>query len=121
MQLKSLDFLLEKCKSAPRMTVAVACPQGDDILEAVVDAEREGIVTPVLVGNRRKTQLIADSLGLDLSRLDFLDETDDALAAEKAVRMVSSGEAQRPAGVRASTHLVKASSFRSAVFSSVAK
>ena len=94
MQLKSLDFLLEKCKSAPRMTVAVACPQGDDILEAVVDAEREGIVTPVLVGNRRKTQLVADSLGLDLSRLAFLDETDDALAAEKAVRMVSSGEAQ---------------------------
>ena len=43
MQLKSLDFLLEKCKSAPRMNVAVACPQGDDILEAVVDAERPAI------------------------------------------------------------------------------
>lgn len=93
MQLESLDFLLRKCKSAPRMTVAVACPQGDDILEAVVDAAREGIVNPILVGNRRKTQSIAENLGLDLSALSFVDEPDDTRAAEKAVRMVSSGEA----------------------------
>lgn len=94
MQLKNLDFLLEKCKAAPRMTLAVACPQGDDILEAVADAAQEGVVDPVLVGNRGKTMAIAESLGLDISGLEFVDEPDDALAAEKAVRMVSSGEAQ---------------------------
>lgn len=93
MQLKNLDFLLEKCKAAPRMTLAVACPQGDDILEAVADAAQEGVVDPVLVGNRGKTMAIAESLGLDISGLEFVDEPDDALAAEKAVRMVSSGEA----------------------------
>ena len=93
MQLKNLDFLLEKCKAAPRMTLAVACPQGDDILEAVADAAQEGVVDPVLVGNRGKTLAIAESLGLDISGLEFVDEPDDALAAEKAVRMVSSGEA----------------------------
>ncbi len=93
MQLKNLDFLLEKCKAAPRMTLAVACPQGDDILEAVADAAQEGVVDPVLVGSRGKTMAIAESLGLDISGLEFVDEPDDALAAEKAVRMVSSGEA----------------------------
>jgi len=93
MQIKNLDFLLEKCKAAPRMTLAVACPQGDDILEAVADAAQEGVVDPVLVGNRGKTLAIAESLGLDISGLEFVDEPDDALAAEKAVRMVSSGEA----------------------------
>lgn len=93
MQLKNLDFLLEKCKAAPRMTLAVACPQGDDILEAVADAAKEGVVDPVLVGNRSRTQAIADGIGLDISGLPFVDEPDDALAAEKAVRMVSSGEA----------------------------
>ncbi|NLI95209.1 MAG: bifunctional enoyl-CoA hydratase/phosphate acetyltransferase [Synergistaceae bacterium] len=93
MQLKNLDFLLEKCKSAPRMTLAVACPQGDDILEAVVDAAREGVVDPVLVGNRSRSEAIAEELGLDLSGIAFVDEPNDALAAEKAVKMVSSGEA----------------------------
>lgn len=93
MQLKNLDFLLEKCKSAPRMTLAVACPQGDDILEAVSDAAREGVVDPVLVGNRGKTLAIAESLGLDISGLSFIDEPNDAVAAEKAVKMVSCGEA----------------------------
>jgi phosphate butyryltransferase len=93
MQLRNLDFLLDKCKSAPRMTLAVACPQGDDILEAVADAASEGIVNPVLVGNRSKTLAIAGNLGLDISRIPFIDEPDDSRAAEKAVRMVSSGEA----------------------------
>ena len=93
MQLKSLDFLLEKCKSGPKKILAVACPQGEDILEAVEDALQGGIVNPVLVGNRKKTQAIADGLGLDLSKFTFVEEADDARAAEKAVRMVSSGEA----------------------------
>lgn len=91
--MENLDFLLEESKKGRPMTLALACPYGDDALEAVVRARREGIVNTVLIGDGDKIRRLADQDGLDLSGLEIVEEKDDEGAAERSVKMVSSGEA----------------------------
>ena len=75
------------------MTLALACPYGDDALAAVARAQREGIVKAVLIGDEEKIRRLAEQEGHDLSDISVVDEPDDDRAVEKSVKMVSSKEA----------------------------
>lgn len=91
--MENLDFLLEESKKGKPMTLALACPYGDDALEAAARAGRDGIVKTVLIGDGDKIRTLADKDGLDLSGIDIVEERDDEGAVERSVKMVSSGEA----------------------------
>lgn len=93
MTMQRLDFLLEESKKGRPMTLALACPYGDDALAAVTRAQREGIIKAVLIGDEEKIRRLADQEGHDLSGISLVDEPDDERAAEKSVKMVSSKEA----------------------------
>jgi len=93
MTLRRLDFLFERCKGGRRMTVSVACPYGTDALGAICKAYSDGIVEGLLVGDRDRIIRAADANGYDISGLHMMDEKNDYIAAEKAVKAVSSGEA----------------------------
>lgn len=93
MSFESLDFLLERAREGNRRRLAVACAQDSDVLEAVCEAQREGVIRAVLVGDRERIRQVASRLDVELGRLEIVHEEDDEKAVRKAVQMVSSGEA----------------------------
>ena len=93
MTMQKLDFLLEESRKGRPMTLALACPYGDDALAAVARAGREGVVKTVLVGDGSRIRALAENDGCDLSGVDIVDEKNEEKAVELSVRMVSSGEA----------------------------
>jgi phosphate butyryltransferase len=92
MSFRNLDFLVEESVSGSTMRLAVAAAQDVEVLKAVHDAAKREVVEPVLFGDLRKIEAIAKDLGIDLSPFELVDESDEAAAAEKAVKSVSSGE-----------------------------
>jgi len=93
MALENLDSLNRLCLSGKGMTVVVACPHGSDTLSAVSRAKNDGIVKPVLVGNPDVINSVAIDNDIDIEGIEVVPEKDDHLAAEKAVQMVSSRDA----------------------------
>ncbi|MBR1623358.1 MAG: phosphate butyryltransferase, partial [Pseudobutyrivibrio sp.] len=50
----NFDELIAKVKGEPQKKImAVACANDDHTLEAVVHARREGIIEPILVGDKK--------------------------------------------------------------------
>ena len=91
--MQKLDFLLDESRKGRPMTLALACPYGDDAIGAITGAKREGIVRAILIGDEGRIRTVAEQDGYDLSGIDIVDEKSDEKAVEKSVRMVSSGEA----------------------------
>lgn len=90
----SFDELVAKVKGAPerkRMAVAVA---GDEhTLEAVFHARKEGIIEPVLVGDKRVIVRILEQMGELVPEEDIVDAAEPSAACEKAVSLVREGKA----------------------------
>jgi len=93
MTMQKLDFLLDESRKGRPMTLALACPYGDDAIGAITGAKREGIIRAILIGDEERIRTVAEQDGYDLSGVDIIDEKSDEKAVEKSVRMVSSGEA----------------------------
>jgi len=91
--MQKLDFLLDESRKGRPMTLALACPYGDDAIGAITGAKREGIIRAILIGDEERIRKVAEQDGYDLSGIDIIDEKSDEKAVEKSVRMVSSGEA----------------------------
>ncbi len=92
MAFESLDFLLERARKGRKRRLVVACAQDADVLQAVDQAQREGLVEAVLVGDRNRIRKVAAELNLLLGRMEVVHEEDDGEAVRRAVRMVSSDE-----------------------------
>ncbi|MEG1972777.1 MAG: phosphate acyltransferase, partial [Oscillospiraceae bacterium] len=94
MVFKTFDELAQGMKKNPtkkRMAVAVA---GDEhTLEAVLAASSDGIIVPILVGEKNKIQRILEGLGKEIPDGDIIDESDEAEACKKAVALVKEGKA----------------------------
>lgn len=82
---------LAKSREAKRVSVAMA---GDrDVLMSVKMAVDEGVIDPILVGDKLGIEKISNSIGLDLKGIRLIDEKDKTQAARIATDLVSSGEA----------------------------
>ncbi len=86
------DFLLEKAALQPKMTMAVAVAQDEDVLSAVSKAVAHGFVDAVLVGDEAKIRDIAKEHHFDISPMRIIDQPDPVLASAKAVSLVARGE-----------------------------
>ncbi|MGI6252867.1 MAG: bifunctional enoyl-CoA hydratase/phosphate acetyltransferase [Aminivibrio sp.] len=93
MTMQNLDFLVEESQKGRPVTMALACPYGDDALEAVAHAAREEIVRVVLIGDEPRIRTLAEKAGCDLSKVFIVDEKDEEKAMALSVKMVSSGQA----------------------------
>ncbi len=91
---KNFDQIIERVKgfpSAKRMAVAAA---GDEhTLEAVMHARKEGIVDPILVGDKAIIDEILSKMGETVAEENIYDYPDLKDAAEFAVKLVKEGKA----------------------------
>lgn len=86
--LRTLEEVLAAAKALEPCTIAVAAAQDKDVLTAVYAAAEQGIVKPLLVGDKAEILRIAQEAGLPVSPEDVVDETDKAAACMKAAALV---------------------------------
>lgn len=91
--IKKLDDIVQKVKSVSKMRLAVAAAEDEDVMQAIFDAKKEGIIEPILVGELDKIREIANSLGESLDGIELIEGSDLVDSAVKAVKLVSKGKA----------------------------
>lgn len=91
--LKHLKDLIVKAKKQRKKRLAIAACDDEEVLRAVHEAALLGIVEPILVGNIEKTETIASRIGISIENYKKIQANQLSQAAEIAVKLVSSGEA----------------------------
>jgi phosphate butyryltransferase len=90
--IKSFEQLIGNIKNTKETkTVGVVCAHDEHTLEAVVRAEKEGLIKSILFGNRDEIKKILVTLGIDKPDEDIIETFTDIKAAEKAVEFVRKG------------------------------
>ena len=91
---KNFEELLESLKNRPeRRRMVVAAANDAHTLEAVFRAERDGIITPILVGDKNTIRSVAKELSHTVTREAIYDCADDQAASELAVQLIREGKA----------------------------
>lgn len=94
MVFENFNQLIDKVKGYPsKKRMAVAAAGDEHTLEAVMHARAEGIVEPVLVGDKAVIDEILGKLGEAVPEEDIYDYPDLTKAAEYAVKLVREGKA----------------------------
>lgn len=94
MILKSLEALLEIAKSKPAAKMAVAAAADDHALDAVKEAAKAGIITPILTGDKKAIEEIAFKIDFNLDGIEIIDEKDPVKSCAIAVSLIKTGKAQ---------------------------
>lgn len=74
--------------------LVLAASQDAHSLGAVMRAAEEGIIEPILVGDKEKTEGLAEVMKLDLKGVKFHEVLDPLEAVAAAVKLISNGEAE---------------------------
>ncbi len=91
--IRSLKDILAVAKKLPgNKTLALIAADQEEGLKCVDDAFQNGIIKPLLVGDKAKITKLARSLKISLRGMDILDEPDPKAATLKVVAMCRSGE-----------------------------
>lgn len=90
---RKLEELLYLAKEKSKKVIAVAAAQDKEVLEAVTEAVKLGIVQAILVGDENQIKKIAGENNYGLDDIDIINEIDIKKAAAKAVELVSLGKA----------------------------
>jgi phosphotransacetylase len=88
------ERVLERCRGLAPIPTAVAYPCEASALAAAMDAAREGLIAPILVGPAGKIKEIAKASGIDLADAQLVDVEESRAAAAKAVALVREGKAE---------------------------
>ncbi|NOZ14213.1 MAG: hypothetical protein GXO69_11325 [Acidobacteria bacterium] len=81
-------------KQAGNKTVAVAMANDASVLQAVVEAEQEGLIHAILVGDSAEMKEIADKDGFSLNGMELVDEKDPVQGCARAVKLAAEGKAR---------------------------
>jgi phosphate butyryltransferase len=91
--LKDFKSLTESVKAKPeKKRIVLACAHDEHSLDAVYEAFKEGIVSPVFVGKEEEIKRICREEGLDFGDITIYDIDDDVESAKKAVELIRKGE-----------------------------
>lgn len=91
--IKKLEELIDLAKQKEKKTISVAVAQDKDVLIAVTEAVKLGIVDAILVGDEYNINKIAKNENLYMDNIKIINEIDIKKAAQKAVELVSTGQA----------------------------
>ena len=90
---RHFEAMLDRARILPALPTAVVCPEDDKALEGALLAQREGLITPILIGDAAGIAAIAAKIGADLTGIEILD-TPRHEAAALACALVHQGRAQ---------------------------
>jgi len=91
---KDFNAIIEKVKKINSVKrLAVVAAEDRNTLEAVIQAQKEAIVSPILIGCKSQIQDVLGKMGASVSESDIIDEPDFANAAACAVRLFNEGRA----------------------------
>ncbi|NOQ26230.1 MAG: bifunctional enoyl-CoA hydratase/phosphate acetyltransferase [Bacteroidales bacterium] len=90
---KSLNDIISIAKGKKTRRLAVAAAGDKPVLEAVKKAYLEGIIIPVLVGNKSEIEKISKEIDFDLSNIEIHEELNPAISSIKAVALIKEGKA----------------------------
>ena len=88
------DHLMAQCQGHAAVRTAVAHPCSDAALGAAVEAAKLRLIEPILVGPEKKIRDAAATAGLNIEKLQIVDQPHSHAAADKAVELVRRGEAE---------------------------
>ncbi|MFZ5940640.1 MAG: bifunctional enoyl-CoA hydratase/phosphate acetyltransferase [Bacteroidota bacterium] len=91
--LKHLDDLRSLLDNQPIRRLVLAASEDAHSLGAVMRAAQENVIRPILVGDREKTEGLAEVMNIDLKGVEFVEEKDLIKAINLSVKMVHDGEA----------------------------
>jgi len=86
--------LINKKDSLPPLITAVVHPVDRMSLEGAVDAAKEGLIIPVLVGPEAKIKAAAKEAGIDISAYQLVATEHSHAAADKAVELARTGKVE---------------------------
>ena len=88
------EGIIEKAKrNGKPMRVAVAGANSENILQGVFEAQADGFVDPILIGNYKKIQEVLDKLGFGDKQFDLQPVSNDTNAVQYAIEMINAGSA----------------------------
>jgi phosphate acetyltransferase len=88
------EALLERCRGMEPIPTAVAWPCDETSLRGAIDAAKEGLITPILVGPVTTIAELAKTHGLDLGGVEVIDVGESHAAAVRATQLVREGKAE---------------------------
>jgi len=91
--LKKLEDLRAIVANEPVKKLVLAAAQDQHSLSAVLRAAKDGVIEPILIGDKEAIQNISMSNGFDIADWRIIHEPDMEKAVEMSVRMVRSKEA----------------------------
>ena len=89
-----LSELTEKAKNKPKRIIVVAAAEDEPVLQSIKAAIEQGLVTPLLIGDKFEIEKIAQSIDFDLNGIQIIhNDKGFNVSAQIAVSMIKSGEA----------------------------
>ncbi len=92
-EIKKLADIVVEARAKGRKKMAVAYGQDSHTLEAVYAAYKEGLVEPILYGEKAVIEQVCAEHGVDVSVFTIVDEKSDVKCVAQAVKAVAEGEA----------------------------
>jgi len=89
-----LSELVNIAKAKQKRKIAVAAAGDTDVLEALKNAEKEGIVEPILVGIKPRIMEICREIDFNCSKYEIIDVEDKFEASLQASQLIREGRAQ---------------------------
>ena len=91
---KNFDGVVAKAKAIEKpMRVALAGADAENILQGLFDAQEDGFVEPILIGNGEKITALLDKLGLRERNYDLQPIDGGTNAVQYAIEMINAGKA----------------------------
>ncbi|UCB52074.1 MAG: bifunctional enoyl-CoA hydratase/phosphate acetyltransferase [Candidatus Zixiibacteriota bacterium] len=91
--MKTLDDILTLAKKTGPKRVAVAQAEDEEVLLALEQARREGMVEAILIGRQERIEELASRNGIDPCKFKFHQEADGFSATLRCCQLVKSGKA----------------------------
>ncbi len=85
---------IARCKNLPAITTAVVWPLSDVALRGAVEAAAAELIEPILIGPEAAMKALAAKVGVDIGKFPIVDAETESKAAEAAVAICRSGNAQ---------------------------
>lgn len=91
--LRNLSDLLTLSQRLPQKRLVVVAANDEQVLGAVAEAMKLGIVTPILIGKQPEIEKMIQSLGCSLGSFHIINSDNDETSSYKALALLKSGQA----------------------------